>query len=276
MATRFLNRRSVLIAGGAGLAGAALGRAAPAAAATWETVLNGSFAGYATLEAAWNYRYPWGSDHNGSARMYASVTDHNHVFLESPGVLAIRATRISWNEGNSSRDPWLPIRYHSGAIHAKQHVTVSDQFPNWEIKGEFQAPSARGAWPAFWLAGVLADRRQQLAAGKRHPRVQGGRPELVQHLQERERRLVQHGRRGVRPGAWHGYRAWITKVNAADVDIHYYLDGRWVGQHRGANFVNKPMWIIVNLQMEGSSGAPGPTSETLYRARNIYVGRTRA
>jgi galactan endo-beta-1,3-galactanase len=68
----------------------------------------------------------------------------------------------------------------------------------------------------------------------------------------------------------------MTKVNATDVDIHYYLDGQWKGQHRGSNFVGKPMWLIVNLQMEGSSGSPGPTAETTYRARNVYVGRTRS
>ena len=63
-------------------------------------------------------------------------------------------------------------------------------------------------------------------------------------------------------------------MSATDVDIHYYLDGRWVGQHRGADFVGKPLWLIINLQMEGSSGSPGPAS-TYYRARNVYVGRDR-
>lgn len=262
-------RRRLLVAGSAGLAGAALG-AGPARAATWETVVNGTFASYQTLEAAWNYRYPWGSDHNGSARMYASATDHNHVFLESPGVVAIRATRINWDEGNSSADPHLPIRYHSGALHAKQQVLVSDQFPNWEVKGEFQAPSARGTWPAFWLTGATSWPPES---------------DILEYKGDARNWFNTFRNAGgnwsntivgvSNPGAWHGYRAWITKANASDVDIHYYLDGNWVGQHRGANFVNKPMWIIINLQLEGSSGTPGPTGETMYRARNIYVGRTR-
>lgn len=46
------------------------------------------------------------------------------------------------------------------------------------------------------------------------------------------------------------------------------------GRHRGSNFVGKPMGVIVNLQMEGASGSPGPSGDTLYRARNLYVGRT--
>jgi tetratricopeptide (TPR) repeat protein len=49
---------------------------------TWETVLDGAtFNSYSAFEAAWNYLYPWGSDHNGSARMYGSATDHNHIYL---------------------------------------------------------------------------------------------------------------------------------------------------------------------------------------------------
>ncbi|MCK2244969.1 MULTISPECIES: hypothetical protein [unclassified Crossiella] len=37
-------------------------------AATWEDVVtSSSFGGYGALESEWNYRYPWGSDHNGSS-----------------------------------------------------------------------------------------------------------------------------------------------------------------------------------------------------------------
>ncbi|MCT2581563.1 glycoside hydrolase family 16 protein [Actinophytocola gossypii] len=261
--------RRFFLTAGAGVTAAAI--ATPARAAAWETVVSGSFDSYSTLEAAWGYRYPWGSDHNGSARMYASASDHNHVFLERPGVLAIRATRIDWDEGNSGSDPHLPIRYHSGAVHARQHVVVSDQFPNWEVKGEFQAPATRGAWPAFWLTGVNSwppesdilefkgDNRNWFNT---YRNASGGWSNTIVGVPD--------------PGAWHEYRAWITKAGATDVDIHYYLDGRWVGQHRGADFVGRPMWIICNLQMEGSSGSPGPSGETLYRARNVYVGRSRA
>jgi galactan endo-beta-1,3-galactanase len=264
-------RRRFLAVGGAGVAGAMLGGARPARAEAWETVVDGSFASYPALEAAWNYRYPWGSDHNGSARMYGAPDDHNHVYLEGSGVLVLRAARITWDEGKSSADPYLPIRYHSGAVHAKQQVLVNDQFPNWEVKGEFQAPSARGTWPAFWLTGartwppesdILEYKGDARNWFNTYRNASGGWSNTIVGVSS--------------PGSWHGYRAWITKVNTTDVDIHYYLDGNWVGQHRGAGFVGQPMWIIINLQMEGSSGSPGPTADTYYRARNLYVGRTRA
>jgi len=34
------------------------------------------------------------------------------------------------------------------------------------------------------------------------------------------------------------------------------------------------MYLIINLQMEGSSNEPGPHGETIFKARNVYVGRS--
>ena len=238
------------------------------AADTWETVLDGStFNSYSAFEAAWNYLYPWGSDHNGSARMYGSPTDHNHIYLEN-GVLTEKAVRINWDEGSSSSDPHLPIRYHSGAVNAKTHVLVNDQFPNWEVKGDFQAPSVKGSWPAFWLTGVnswppesdILEFKGDANNWQNTFRTPSDVSSTITAVSS--------------PGNWHNYRVWITKVNATDVDIHYYIDGVWKAVHHG-NFVGKPMYVIINLQMEGSSGSPGPTADTYYRARNIYIGRTR-
>lgn len=262
------DRRRFLLATGAAIAGAGVvgTTSAHARPQAWETVIGtNTFAGYSALESTWNYLYPWGSDHNGTARMYASPSDHNHVYLESGGVLVLKASRISWNEGNSSKDPYLPIRYHSGAIHSKLRLTVNDQFPDWEVKGDFQAPSARGTWPAFWVTGANSwPPESDILEYKGDARnwfntYDGGWENTIVPVST--------------PGAWHTYRAWITKVSATDVDIHYYLDGKWVGRHRGSNFVGKPMHIILNLQMEGASGS-GPTGDTYYRARNVYVGRT--
>ena len=243
-----------------------------ASAATWETLVDGtSFRDRAALVAEWNFRYPWGSDHNGTARMYASATDNSHVYLPSSGVLTIKASRISGSEGNSSSSPYLPIRYHSGAIHAKDQIVVNDQYPSYEVRGEFQAPSAAGTWPAFWLTGVSSwppesdilefkgDTRNWFNTYKNASGGWSSNPVTISA-----------------PGSWHEYRAWITKVNATDVDIHYYVDGVWKAVHRGANFVNRPMWVIINLQMEGSSGGSGPSGDTYYSARNVYIGRNRA
>jgi hypothetical protein len=242
----------------------------PAAAAlTWETVIdNSSFASYAAFEAAWNYLYPWGSDHNGTARMYGSSSDHNHIYLNG-GTLTIKAARINWNEGNSSSDPYLPIHYHSGAVHAKAQVLINDQFPDWEVKGDFQAPSVGGSWPAFWLTGVnswppesdILEFKGNATNWQNTFRTWQDVSSILTNVSS--------------PGNWHNYRVWITKVSATDVNIHYYIDGAWTGMHV-ANFVGKPMYIIINMQMEGSSGNSGPGGDTYYNAKNIYVGRNRA
>lgn len=235
----------------------------------WETVLDASsFSSYSSFESKWNYLYPWGSDHNGTARMYASSTDHNHVYL-SGGVLTLKATRISWDEGNSTSKPYLPIRYHSGAVNTKHHVLINDQYPQYEVKGDFQAPSAFGTWPAFWLTGVNSwPPESDILEFKGDSRNWFN---TFRTSSDVSSTIVTVSS----PGSWHNYRIWINKVSATDVDIHYYLDGAWKAVHR-ANFVNKPMYVIINLQMEGSSGSPGPTSNTYYNVKNIYIGRTKA
>ncbi|MGW5265345.1 hypothetical protein ACWEQG_30605 [Microbispora sp. NPDC004025] len=264
-----MRRHSALLLAAA-VAGSALTAPAPAHAAAWETVVDtGSFAGYSALESEWKYLYPWGSDHNGSARMYGSPSDHNHISL-SGGVLTLTATRITWDEGTSTADPHPAIHYHSGAIHARDQVVVNDQFPNWEVKGDFQAPSSRGTWPAFWLTGVNSwPPESDILEFKGDSRNWFN---TFRTSSDVDSTIV-----GVSsPGSWHTYRAWITKVSATDVDIHYYVDGQWKAVHHARGFVGKPMWLIINLQMEGSSGSPGPRATTYYRARNVYVGRSRA
>ena len=84
----------------------------------FETLLSGSLSDYKTFEKYWNYLYPWGSDHNGSARMYGSSTDHSQIYLENNQII-LKATKITKNEGISNRYPNLKINYHSGAIHSK-------------------------------------------------------------------------------------------------------------------------------------------------------------
>lgn len=240
----------------------------PAAVGAWETVLdNTSFASTAAFQSKWNYLYPWGADHNGSARMQSSK------LALSGGVLTISATPTS-GVGNSTQNPFLPIRYYSGACHAKSQVLINDQFPEWEVRVEAQVPTVRGTWPAFWLTGVNSwppesDILEFKGSSVNWQNTFDG-PDWTSVNTQTILTTVSS------PGSWHSYRAWITKVNSTDVDIHYYVDGAWKGVHRAPNFVGKPMWLIINMQMEGSSGSPGPTSTRTYKTRNPYIGRTRA
>jgi beta-glucanase (GH16 family) len=147
-------------------------------------------------------------------------------------------------------------------------VLLTAQYPNYEVRGEFQAPSAPGTWPAFWLTGAWSwPPESDILEFKGDNRNWFNTFRTASDVSST---LVPVSS----PGSWHQYRAWITKVNDTDVDIHYYIDGTWHAVHRGAGFVGKPLWVIVNLQMEGSSGGSGPTGDTYYRARNLYIGRS--
>jgi galactan endo-beta-1,3-galactanase len=269
-------RRGALAAIGGLAAGAAALRAGTpsraagpgASPATFETFIDPSaFNSYQAFEAAWDYLYPWGPDHNGTARMFGSSTDHSQISL-SGGVLTLKATKISDDEGTSSSSPHLPIHYHSGAVHAKSQIVVTSQFPNYEVKGDFQAPTVKGSWPAFWLTGVNSWPPESDIL-----EFKGNSTNWYNTF--RTSSDVSTNTIGVAaPGDWHTYRTWMTMVNSTDVDIHYYFDGVWQAVHHATGFVGKPMWVIINLQMEGSSGSPGPSGDTLYHARNVYVGRS--
>ncbi|MER7848442.1 glycoside hydrolase [Kitasatospora sp. NPDC096077] len=240
-------------------------------ASDFEPVISGTFDNYPAFEAQWNYLYPWGSDHNGTARMYAGPGDHDHVYLEN-GVLTLKASRVTKDEGSSSEPPYAQIRYRSGAVHAKQRITVTSEFPNYEIKGEFQAPALKGAWPAFWLDGSWPPESDILEF--KGDAVNWFNTFRTSDDLDSTPVPVPH------PAHWHTYVAWIEKVNDTDVTIDYYLDTKdgkplWRARGHGAGYVGKPMSLIINLQMEGSSGHPGPDGDTYFRARNVYVGRTR-
>lgn len=228
-----------------------------AAAQSWVIYLSGTnFSSTSSFQAQWNYLYPWGSDHNGSARMFATNVN------VAGGVVTLTSYPTS-GEGASSVYPYLTIDYNSGTIYAKQPVTVNAEFPFWEVSGYFQCSSTTGTWPAFWLTGAW-----------------GWPPESDIMEYKGSSGCNQNTYTGAwqgqittvsLPGNWHSYQAWLTQVNATDVDIYYYIDGSLISIQRGTNFVNQPMWLIMDYQMEGSSGSPGPNYVTTMSGSNIVV-----
>jgi hypothetical protein len=43
------------------------------------------------------------------------------------------------------------------------------------------------------------------------------------------------------------------------VQVKYWMDGTEVTTHYGKGYVGKELYLVVNLQMEGSSGGGGPS-----------------
>ncbi|KAG4101408.1 family 16 glycoside hydrolase [Neocallimastix lanati (nom. inval.)] len=234
--------------------------------AYWETLINDSLKDYGTFEKYWAYLYPWGSDHNGSARMYGAPDDHNHVYLENNSVV-LQACRINWDEGKSTANPHPVIHYHSGAIHSIQTFTINDQYPNYEIRGEFIAPTTGGTWPAFWLNGAWTWPPEIDILEFKGTTTNWFNTFRTSSDVSTYKEAISN------PNTWHEYRLWISKVSDVNMDIHFYIDGKWRAKHT-ANHVGKPFHLIMNLQMEGSASGQAPSGCTLYRGRNIYVGRS--
>ena len=196
----------------------------------FETIISDSLKDYNTFEKYWNYLYPWNSDHNGSARMYGSSTDHSQIYLKDRQII-LKATRITKSEGKSIKYPNLKINYHSGAIHAKHKILINDQYPDYEIKGEFKAPIAPGTWPAFWLTGANTWPPEIDILEFKGNNVNWFNTFRTKSDIDTCKTTLDNG--------WHKYRIWMTKVSKTDVEIYFSIDEKHKAKHRG-NFVGKP------------------------------------
>ncbi|MFC4009008.1 hypothetical protein ACFOY2_17385 [Nonomuraea purpurea] len=303
MSEHDINRRRLLTAaGGLSLGLAAVPAGAQAAslsgartsrsAVTWENIIEkSSFDSWTAFNQEWNHLYPWDGDadtHNGAARMHAS-----QVSL-SQGVLTLTATRLSSADGTSPHQPHAPVWYRSGAIHAKEQIVVNDQFPEYDIEGEFSAQTGLGIWPAFWTTGTwpewppesdilefVGNSTNLFNTWNKTSSGDDGEEEGQDHFVTRAPVPV------VNSIGWHKYRVWLYK-EGDDVMLDYYFDGDWVATHRGKGWAGIPQRLIINLQMgsyaselsgPGDDGwdeqLPGPAGDTHLRARNVWVGRTR-
>ncbi|EGN98150.1 glycoside hydrolase family 16 protein [Serpula lacrymans var. lacrymans S7.3] len=229
-----------------------------------------SFNSYGELETYWDYLYPWGSDHNGAARMVGNSTDHSRISVAS-GTLTLKATPVT-GQPPSTAAPYPAINYFSGAIHAKEQININGtDAVGYQVEGEFSSPTAVGVrcWPAFWLTAVNgwppeADIGEW--KGTNNSWFNTFNTSTVV-----DTTIVSW------PGdySFHSLKAVLRVIpnNTQDLSIEYYKDNVLEATHIAANFYGAPMWLIVNLQMEGSSGTPGPANGATYQARNVQVTR---
>ncbi|MFC4120533.1 glycoside hydrolase family 16 protein [Nonomuraea zeae] len=301
MSEQAINRRQ-LLASAAAVGGLSLGLSlvpgeAGAAtrdrrgAASWENIIEkSSFSSSSAFGKEWNHLYPWDGDpdtHNGAARMHAS-----QVSL-SGGVLTLTATRLAAPDGLSPHSPNAPLWYRSGAIHAKEQILVNDQFPEYDIEGEFRTQTGQGIWPAFWITGTwpawppesdileyVGDSTNLFNTWNQTSSGDEGEEQSDDVFVTRERVS------GHNPDSWFKYRVWMTK-EGDDVLLDYYFNGEYVTTHRGVGWAGVPQRLILNLQMgswasgiepggPGWDDQPGPAGDTYFKARNVWVGRTRA
>ncbi|KAF2705439.1 glycoside hydrolase family 16 protein [Pleomassaria siparia CBS 279.74] len=214
----------------------------------------------ATLEQYFTYNYPWGGDtHNGGARM-----DKAHVSIASAGTLTITAQHVTGQPPATHGGNQIAINYLSGAIGAKQHFTVP-KGGGLIFSGSFQATTTKGTWPAFWLTAVNGwPPEVDMAEWKGSGKISFNTFNTSSVLSWKD---VAYSN----PGTFHDIKCQVRDLNGQDVQVKYWLNGVEVTTHYGKDYTGKPLYLIINLQMEGSSGSPGPTTNTTYSVKNLLV-----
>ncbi|KAK3942353.1 concanavalin A-like lectin/glucanase domain-containing protein [Diplogelasinospora grovesii] len=217
-----------------------------------------SFNSQSDFDADWNYNYPWGTDHNGGARMSKS-----QVSL-SGGVLALTAKKVSGQGTITQGGKTIAIHYLSGTVHAKEQFNVS-KGGGYDFTGEFKATTTKGTWPAFWLTAVNGwPPEVDMAEWKGSGKISFNTFNTSSQVRARDVSYPS-------PSDFHKIKTEIRDHNGKDLKITFYMDDNLIETQYGRDFLGKPMYLIIDLQMEGSSGSPGPNEDTLFQVRNLEV-----
>jgi len=212
-----------------------------------------SFDSQTTFDKYWSYNYPWGTDHNGGARMSSSK-----VSIGS-GQVTLVADKVS---GQSPTSDGTAINYLSGTIYAKETYAVATG-GGYDFTGTFLATTTKGTWPAFWLSGSNSWPPEiDLAEWKGTGKVSFNSLGINNQWLTKD---VTYST----PASWHTIKAEVRDLNGADVQTKFYLDGTLQATQTGNAMVGKPFWLIMDLQMEGSSGSPGPTTRTTFALKGF-------
>ncbi|KAH8425185.1 glycoside hydrolase family 16 protein [Aspergillus melleus] len=229
-----------------------------AASAATTLIPTTAFYSVSSLEEYFAYLYPWGSDHNGSARMKGNSTDQEYISV-ADGTLTLVAKRVSGEEPTSGGQE---INYLSGAVHSATTFTV-EEGSGFNIEAEFQAPVGTGTWPAFWLNGANTWPPEiDLAEWKGTGDISFNTFNSSSEVQALDTEYPS-------PDDFHTIRTEIRDEDGSNISVAFYLDDKLLTTQYGGEYVGKPLHLIINLQMEGSSGTPGPSEDTYYRIRNL-------
>ncbi|PNS20575.1 Rho-GTPase-activating protein 8 [Sphaceloma murrayae] len=223
----------------------------PAAAAT-TLIPTSAFSSKASLEKLFSYGYPWGMTHNGASRMVPenSVADG--------GTLTLTAKYTGPQSGKPN------LKYNAGAVYAKSPIVMSKGC-NIAFEATFVAPVAKGTWPAFWLTATKGWPPEiDIAEWKGNGKISYNTFNTSSQVTAKD--VVYPN-----PGQPHKVRGVLRDLNGRDVQMKFFKDDREVTSQTGRGYVGQSMWLIINLQMEGSSGSPGPKTDTVYKISDLSV-----
>jgi galactan endo-beta-1,3-galactanase len=180
-------------------------------------------------QAAWTVGYPWGRTHNGNCYM-------------THGGDTMKATQPGSNG----------YKYNCGASYSSVKLYMWSGDDQTGAQAYCSAPTVRGTWPAFWCTTEGAwtgevDIAEWKGSGTVWQNTYDGGWETVTTNSNNATYKVH-------------MQLKSTAAGQNDAWVWLYINGAWKATHTGTNFRNKNFWLIRNLQMEGSSGSPGPTS----------------
>lgn len=185
---------------------------------------------FSNFDTYWNQLYPWGSDHNGGARMSADQVS------VSGGSLIITADPASGEPPAEHGGGQIPINYLSGAIHARNTFTVA-QGGGYDFSAEFTAPVGRGTWPAFWVTGANSWPPEiDIAEWK-------GSGDISFNTFNTSSQVTALDIPYPSPDQWHTVLAEVRDVNGVDVSVDFYLDGSHIARQGGSNYIGAPLWL---------------------------------
>lgn len=184
----------------------------------------------ADFDQYFGVNYPWGTDHNGAARM-----DKSQVDLAN-GTLRHTARKVSGQKDASHGGKSIKIHYLSGTTYAKEHFAVA-KGGGFDFGGEFRATVARGTWPAFWLTAVdgwppEVDMAEWKGSGK-----------ISFNTFNTSSQVAALDVRYPDPGAFHKIRCEVRDENGRDLAIKFFLDDQLVTTQVGKGFLGKAMYL---------------------------------
>ncbi|CAG8770721.1 7801_t:CDS:2, partial [Racocetra fulgida] len=159
----------------------------------------------------------------GSALMVGNSSYHENIYLDD-SVLTLKAIRKTVKSEN------ITFNYLSGAIHAKNYLGVTDQYPSCVICGDFIGPMIPGAWP-----GDKNNNFNIFIQNKYTPIYWDKIPITC-------------------PNDWNTYCISMKKTNKTDVKITFSLNNEHNITHTVSGYVGEQFYLIINLEMEGDSG----------------------
>ena len=173
------------------------------------------------------------------------------VSIVSPGTLQITASPASNQPPATHGGKQIAIHYLSGAIGAKQHFTIPSS-GGLRFTASFLAPVAKGTWPAFWLTAVAGWPPEiDMAEWKGSGKISFNTFNTSSVVAAKDVAYPD-------PGKWHEIRCDAKGVGGGNTEVKYWMDGKEVVTQWGKGYVGKELYLVINMQMEGSSGSPGP------------------